>query len=398
MHLIDNDNNVKCYCWADEIEQTALQQIINMTSLADQINSIAIMPDVHSGKGCVIGSVIASDKIIIPSAIGSDIGCGVAGMKTDFDGSKITTHQLNDILELIEQRVPLGFAGNHSFNQIDQAFVKVFDDAMHSCAQKHGNHQALIDLLDSREWKSKYASLGGGNHFIELSVDNDNRLWIVCHSGSRMLGNIVGEYFTELAKRECENKNLIDPDLSYFEVGSDNLTSYIDIVNVVTMFAYCNRKQIINRVADICRQVLGPDYRYIDYIDCDHNVVSNVACDCEKPMYVHRKGATVAKSGSRAIIPGNMSTPSYIVEGLGNPLAWSSCSHGAGRKMSRRVAKTSYSFDDLATSMHGIVNNCKSNTVDEISYVYKNIDHVINLQTDLIKPINKLTQLLNVKG
>lgn len=400
MHHIPNEHRVNINCWADNIESAAIEQINNLATLGQLIDGVAIMPDVHAGKGCVVGSVINSKSIVIPAAIGSDIGCGIIAKNLGFKVDQLTNDQLINIRDNIISSIPLGNRGRSMLSQhfeliVDQISQSIID----ACGQRHNQ---LIDDCSTIEWRNRIATLGGGNHFIELCYDDDRWVWVLIHSGSRSLGRIVGDYFARLAKQTIEEQSikLVDDNLSYFDSNSQHCEDYLRVCDHVIQFAEFNRRLMIDIIDNIVNDVVRPinvDSSKFKTVSCMHNYVERVRSD-GTTFYVHRKGSTEAKQDQLVLIPGSMGTATYVAVGLGNRDSFNSCSHGAGRVVSRKNARASYTLDDLTNAMSGIVHNSTIKTIDEIPYAYKDITHVIALQSDLIKPVNTLRQLLNLKG
>ncbi len=380
-----------------DLEQKALDQLKNISTLPFiHPHGVCAMPDVHLGIGATVGSVIATEKVIIPAAVGVDIGCGMMAVRTS-----LKAHDLPDSLtylrHTIERDVPLGAGGYHSPNAPD---LKYLITAMPSV---HPQYTDLWEDITGKNMESaarQLGTLGSGNHFIEICLDEDERVWIMLHTGSRGIGNKIGTYFIAAAKRDMERwfVTLPDKDLAYFPEGSENYQAYIYMVKWAQVFAKANRSAMMRAVLRCIREEI-PKLVEIDEfaIDCHHNYVEHEH-HFGRNVLVTRKGAIRARAGDLGIIPGSMGARSFIVEGLGNEESYHSCSHGAGRKMSRNQARATFTIDDLANQTEGVECRKDKSVLDEIPGAYKDIDTVMANQKDLVKIRHTLRQVLNVKG
>jgi tRNA-splicing ligase RtcB len=394
--LKENDNR-PIKIWTDYVEPEAAQQLRNLSTLPFVAkNGIAVMPDVHAGKGSTVGTVIATRKVIIPAAVGVDIGCGMNAVRLNLKASDLPD-SLRDIRLQIERDVPLGAGGAHPDGRQPQ--ISTMTGFLPDYVV-----QALFKG-DSEKARKKYAlqlgTLGSGNHFIELCLDESDQVWIMLHSGSRGIGNMIGSHYIEIAKREMEkwHISLPDQDLAYLPEGSKYFNDYMGAVQWAQSYAYDNRRAMMGAVILAMRRHL-PDLTIevtSEAINCHHNYVA-LEHHFGQNLWVTRKGAIRARECDMGIIPGARGARSYIVRGKGNPESYHSCSHGAGRKMSRSQARKSFSVEDLKKSSEGIECAVTSGLVDEIAGAYKDIDTVMENQKDLVEIVHTLRAVMNVKG
>ena len=391
--------------WTDEVEDSARQQLHNLATLPFIYKHVAVMPDVHWGMGSTVGSVIPTVKAIIPAAVGVDIGCGMMAHKLSVTADQLPDNLL-EIRSAIEAAIPHGRTDNGGVNdrgawhdvpndvqaawnrlEQDRRFSKVFED-----------HPKLF----SRGVNSfrHLGTLGTGNHFIELCVDKGGGVWVMLHSGSRGIGNRIGSYFIEKAKEEMEKYSitLADSNLAYLPEGTPLFASYWCGVSWAQDYALMNRELMMQRATHAIEKVLGIDLDNIEQaVNCHHNYVA-VENHFNQNVYVTRKGAVRARLGDLGIIPGSMGARSFIVRGLGNAESFCSCSHGAGRKMSRGEAKRTFSQADLEAQTAGVECRKDADVIDEIPGAYKDIDTVMAHQSDLVEIVAELKQVLCVKG
>ena len=393
MNVITDEGSVPLKIWTTDIEDEALTQAKNLARLPFMArNGVALMPDVHAGKGSTIGSVIATKAAIIPAAVGVDIGCGMCAVKTSLMASDLPD-TLKVIRSQIERDIPLGAGGMHMSNSnyyLENA--RAFTDIPESV--KVVNAKALDRAT------SQIGTLGSGNHFIEVCLDEDQHVWIMLHSGSRGLGNQVGTYYIEKAKEEMKRWfiNLPDKDLAYLPEGSKYFKDYVEAVHWAQDYAFANRKYMLIRVIAALRRHIPKEFMLMsEAVNCHHNYVS-IENHFNENLYVTRKGAIRARTDDLGIIPGSMGQRSYIVRGLGNNESYCSCSHGAGRKMSRTAAKKMFSVEDLKAQTEGVECRKDEAVLDEIPGAYKDIDVVMNNQRDLVEVLHTLKQVLCVKG
>lgn len=395
---IFSGKNVPVKAWVDNVplEEEALSQALNLTMLPFVYKWIALMPDAHAGRGSTVGSVIATDKAIIPAAVGVDIGCGMMAVKTSLNASDLP-ETLKDIRHQIEHDIPVGFNKYSSKNlPTDEYFNQVSFDLGFS-------YKPIIEKYPEIETKDspvlQLGTLGGGNHFIEICLDEQNNVWIMLHSGSRGVGNRIGTFFIEKARQEMRRYfiNLPDKDLAYLSEDTQLFEDYVQCVDWAQKYAMENRAVMMHRVVAALQRFTKPFYLVNEAINCHHNYVKKEN-HYGKNVFVTRKGAVSARNGQLGIIPGSMGAKSYIVEGLGNEEAFQSCSHGAGRVMSRTKAKASFSIEDLENATQGVECRKDKDVIDEIPMAYKSIEAVMMAQKDLVRPLHTLKQILCIKG
>lgn len=383
-------NKVKYFTDGVPVETEAKRQVENVSSLPF-VKHVAVMPDVHYGKGATVGSVIASHRAVIPAAVGVDIGCGMIAAKTSLRGSDLPD-SLKGIRSQIESVIPVGMNRNKEMDHWSQFHWQ--------CLMTRYYHEPKSYLVeDQKNPELQLGSLGGGNHFIELCLDENEDVWIMLHSGSRNVGNLIGRKFIELAKKDMEKWfiSLPDNDLSYLVEGSEHFDHYVDAVSQAQSFAWANRQVMMARVVDVLRSVFPEMELRENAINCHHNYITKEN-HMGKNLWVTRKGAVRARDGDLGIIPGSMGAKSFIVKGKGNVQSLHSCSHGAGRKMSRNAAKKKYTKDDLIRQTKGIECRKDKDVIDEIPGAYKDIDKVMAAQKDLVEVQYTLKQVMCVKG
>jgi tRNA-splicing ligase RtcB len=377
--------------WTTEFDDKAREQIENLASLPFVHHHIALMPDCHGGMGMPIGGVLPTKDVVIPNAVGVDIGCGMCAVKTNIRTRRLTEKILRKvIMKGIRERIPLGM-DHHKEMQDEKYLPTGFDLEKLPVVE---NHYKSIH--------HQVGTLGGGNHFIELQRDGEGWLWIMIHSGSRNLGKQVGDFYNKKAKWFNElyySKVESELMLPFLPLKTHEFNEYWDEMNYCIAFAKCNRQLMMERIKEVIVDAL-PLAEFEPTIDIAHNYAAfenHFGANC----IVHRKGAVRARAGEIGIIPGSQGTSSYIVEGLGNPDSFMSSSHGAGRLMSRTQAIKTLSLEDEIKKMEskGIVHSIRSQRdLDEAASAYKDIDQVIALETDLVKVITKLEPLAVIKG
>jgi tRNA-splicing ligase RtcB len=379
--------------WVDgvEFETEAMGQVRKLANMPFIHRHVAVMPDVHVGIGATVGSVIATIGAIIPAAVGVDIGCGMVAVRISLTGDDLPT-DLSAIRKNIERDVPVGQSTHHrvpgivdhKWGQIEADFARLFE--------------RYPKLKRGTETQS-LGTLGGGNHFIEICLDAHNRVWIMLHSGSRGVGNRTGQMFIELARKDMERQGvtLEDRDLAYFAEGSDHFADYVEAVMLMQRYAAANRELMLRLVVKAIERHLPRFTLEETAINCHHNYVA-IETHFGEQCYVTRKGAVRAGAGELGIIPGSMGARSYIVRGKGNAEAFESCSHGAGRRMSRGAAKKQLTLADLRKETHGVECRKDEGVLDEAPSAYKDIDAVMKAQEDLVEPVAVLKQILCVKG
>lgn len=377
--------------WANhELGGQEIQMAKNVASLPFVFKHLALMPDVHLGKGALVGSVIATKEAIIPAAVGVDIGCGMGAIKTPFKGEQLEG-KLKKIRLDIEAAIPTGFNEN---KDVEKAVTnwqnwRYFKDL----------HRGVQDL-EGKAIK-QLGSLGGGNHFIEVCLDEENQVWLMLHSGSRNIGNKLAQCHINTAKeiRKMAGEKLPDPDLSYFVTGTPEFQAYWRDLQWAQEYARYNRDVMMGRFKRIVEKHLagGKATKPLLEVNCHHNYAEKEVHFGEE-VYVTRKGAVRAQKEDYGIIPGSMGAKSYIVKGKGNVQSFCSCSHGAGRLMSRNKAKKAYTLDDLIKQTAGVECRKDRGVLDEIPSAYKPIDQVMKNQSDLVEVVATLKQVLCVKG
>lgn len=378
--------------YASEVEEEALKQLHNLSKLKIIYPHIAVMPDVHAGKGSTVGSVIPTYNAIIPAAVGVDIGCGMQAVELNIHANDLP-ESLYTIRREIESNIPVGF------NQHKQPVV---DSANFNQLKNRFNRKISYEYIKDyspEKWALQLGTLGGGNHFIELCLDEKNHVWIMLHSGSRGIGNRIGTQFIELAKQAMQDEihHLPDKDLAYFNKNSKFFNDYLEAVLWAQDYARINRNIMLALVFESIKKFI-PDIKMINHIiSCHHNYVS-LEQHYNKEVYVTRKGAISAKKDEYGIIPGSMGTKSYIVKGKGNPESFMSCSHGAGRRMSRSKANKTFTKEDVLMQTSGVECKKDHSIIDELPGAYKDIDQVMASQKDLVEVAHTLKAILCVKG
>ena len=380
--------------WAPihEVESGALDQLKNIARLPRVYHHVAVMPDVHLGKGATVGSVVAMEGAVAPGAVGVDIGCGMAAVRTNLTSYWLKGNDLEDLRGDIEAAVPVGF------NAHEAGALHNLTPGVRSEAQLLFRYMADLapGVISEQRAYNQIGTLGGGNHFIELCLADDDSVWLVLHSGSRNAGKTLAEHHMAIAAKLGHNGSLPDKDLATFLSGTPEMAAYRHDLFWAQRYAAVNRDAML----DLCKGVLRKWWGRIDFeepINCHHNYVAEET-HYGQEVLVTRKGAINADAGRLGIIPGSMGTATYIVEGLGNPESFRSASHGAGRRMSRGAAKRAFTVEDLATQTDGVCCRKDQGVVDEIPGAYKEIDAVMANQADLVKVVAKLKQFLCVKG
>ena len=382
--------------FTNDIDSDSIEQLKKMAQLQFIYSHIAVMPDVHVGKGATVGSVIPTKNAIIPAAVGVDIGCGMNAVRLNLKASQLPDN-LAPLRHAIERKVPVGFESHKQIKAKASSIIPL-EKRLQPIIQKHPGLVRMLRKFDAT-WQKQLGTLGGGNHFIELCLDENQDVWIMLHSGSRGLGNVIGTYFIELAKKEAQHRfgHVPDKDLSYFAEGSASFNDYVEAVEWAQNYAFENRREMMRLIQEAIRPLLPPFQMTKEAINCHHNYVSRENHFGED-LLITRKGAIRAGQDELGIIPGSVGARSYIVKGKANPESFCSCSHGAGRKMSRNKAKLLFSQDDLIQQTHGIECRKDAGVIDEIPSAYKDIDQVMANQSDLIEIVHTLKQILCIKG
>ena len=395
-----NKGRVKVLVWTDAIEPQAIQQLLNVAQLPIVHGHVAAMPDVHSGIGATVGSVIPTRQAIIPAAVGVDIGCGMNAVRLTLSAKDLPDN-LRSLRGAIEDAVPVGFE-QHEASKVrgsaHERTARQLSDRLDIIVGKHAGVMKMQRQF-ARTWICQLGTLGGGNHFIELCLDQDQRVWVMLHSGSRGLGNVLGRYFIAAARKDMQRHklNLPDKDLAYFSEGSELFDDYVEAVQWGQDYAWLNRREMMRLVVEALRRELPPFQTDGEAINCHHNYVAQEEHFGER-LFITRKGAISAREGELGIIPGSMGAKSYIVRGLGNPDSFCSCSHGAGRRMSRTEAKRRFNRRDLEEQTAGVECRKDGGVIDEIPGAYKDIDEVMANQSDLVEVVHTLKQVVCIKG
>lgn len=382
--------------WADpaSVEDVAMQQLRNVATLP-WIKGLAVMPDVHFGKGATVGSVIAMHGAVCPAAVGVDIGCGMSAVKTSLTANDLPG-DLSPLRSKIEQAIPVG-RGMHS-DPVDP-------DRLHDLpAARWDDFWARFDgVADAVKFRQERATkqmgtLGGGNHHIEVSLDEAGAVWLTLHSGSRAIGKELADFHIGQAQRLSHNQGLVDRDLAVFLADTPEMAAYRNDLFWAQEYAKYNRATMVALLKSVVRKEFKKaNVAFGQEVSCHHNYVAEERYE-GMDLLVTRKGAIRAGSGELGIIPGSMGTATYIVKGLGNEKAFNSASHGAGRRMSRNAAKKRFSTRDLVEQTQGVECRKDSGVVDEIPGAYKSIEKVIDQQRDLVEVVAKLKQIICVKG
>lgn len=392
---LTENSSVPVKIWTRDIDLKSIDQLKNVARLPFVFHHVAAMPDVHAGMGATIGSVIATKGAVIPAAVGVDIGCGMLAVRTNLTKHTFNERKLQRLMQEILFRVPVGFAQRSKENTRWKS-CEPFEEPLKEILS---HEPTMLDPMVKSEWHAQLGTLGGGNHFIELTADEEERLWIMLHSGSRGIGNIMASFFIARAKTLAKENGEELPDiyLASLKEGTEDFDWYMKAAHWAQDYAMANRQIILEDVLEALR-VLKPSTELEgEIVNCHHNYVAQEEHFGET-IWVTRKGAIRAGLGERGIIPGSMGACSYIVEGLGNEESFCSSSHGAGRKMSRTEAKKRFSVNDLKAQTKGVVCRKDAGVLDEIPKAYKSIDAVMANQSDLTKTLHELKQILCIKG
>ena len=389
-------DHVPVSLWTEDVDDASRQQLRNIASLPFVHHHVAAMPDVHLGIGATIGSVIATHQAIVPAAVGVDIGCGMVAARLSIDAGKLDEKRLQRVFDQISRDVPVGRA-QHDDNAVLSDAARPFASGLRAILDKHPQVQKGMGKFS--KWVNQLGTLGGGNHFIEVCLDESQQVWVMLHSGSRGIGNALASYFIELARRDMERQqiHLPDRDLAYFREGSAMFDDYVEAVHWAQAYAYANREAMLGLVLAGLARHLPPFVVTGEVVNCHHNYVArehHYGAD----VWVTRKGAIRAGAGEMGIIPGSMGARSYVVRGRGEPASFCSSAHGAGRRMSRNAAARSFSEADLRKQTAGVICRKDKGVIDEIPGAYKDIDTVMENQRDLTDIVHTLKQVICVKG
>lgn len=406
MQVLTNPNSVPIKMWTDgvPVEEEALNQLFNIASMPFVFKHVSVMPDVHVGVGATIGSVVPTRGAIIPAAVGVDIGCGMMAVQTTLNASQLPDN-LHDIRSAIEAAVPHGRTdngGRHDkggWNEIPTNVARGWVGLYSGLADGWQKIIAKEPKLEHGNLVNHLGTLGTGNHFIEICLDEKDQVWVMLHSGSRGVGNRIGMYYIAKAKEDMKRWfiNIPDIDLAYLSEGSDVFNDYVYAVSWAQDFAEMNRHLMMNAIIQAIESKLPP-FALTEYkVNCHHNYISKEN-HFGHNVWVTRKGAVRAREGEFGIIPGSMGAKSFIVKGKGNAESFTSCSHGAGRRMSRTAAKKQFTIADHEKATAGIECRKDEDVIDETPMAYKDIDAVMNAQSDLVEIVHTLKQVVCVKG
>lgn len=393
---------IKAWIKGVSFENGAKQQLINVSKLPFIFKHLVVLPDVHLGKGCCIGSVIPTIGAVIPACTGVDLGCGMISVKTTLTANDLPNN-LRSIRSEIEKAIPHGRTdhggtsdkgswGWDSPREVGTVWDSLRDD-LKVIKQKHPK-------IDDRNARRQLGTLGSGNHFYEICLDENNNVWLMLHSGSRGIGNQIGSYFIELAKKDMKIHfiNLPDKDLAYLSEGTEYFNDYIQGVDWAQNYARQNRELMMKFSLEAFSKALNRQIKVTEEaVNCHHNFLVKEH-HYNTNIWITRKGAVRARENDLAIIPGSMGSKSFIVRGKGNPESFQSCSHGAGRAMSRSEAKRKFTIEDHIKATDGV--ECKKDisVIDETPMAYKNIDAVLNAESDLVEIVHTLKQICCIKG
>lgn len=397
-----NDGRIKAWIDGVSIEPKAHQQLANVASLPFVHGWVAAMPDVHLGYGATVGSVIPTKGAIIPAAVGVDIGCGMMACRTSLMASDLPD-SLAGVRREIEKAVPHGRTDHGGRNDRGAWGKNPSAESEKGWKKLHHEFDQICDKhpkIGQSNHRTHLGTLGTGNHFIEVCLDEAEQVWVMLHSGSRGVGNRIGSYFIGLAKKDMKKHlaNLPDADLAYFTEGTEHLDDYVQAVGWAQRYARSNREVMMKAAMGALQKALGRGFVTDEMaVNCHHNYVQEETHYGET-VYVTRKGAVSARQGQLGIIPGSMGARSFIVRGKGNPESFCSCSHGAGRAMSRTQARKRFTVADHVAATEGIECRKDIDVIDETPMAYKDIDAVMAAQSDLVEVVHTLRQVVCVKG
>jgi tRNA-splicing ligase RtcB len=397
---VEGGAHVKMWTAGVPVEDEAKEQLRKTARMPFIFNHIAVMPDVHVGKGSTIGSVIPTLKAVIPAAVGVDIGCGMIAAKTTLRAADLPDN-LSGVRSAIERAVPHGRSpGKRDKGSWGDSAPESADAAWSTLADGFARITEKYPHLAKANHRVHLGTLGTGNHFVEVCLDEEQAVWFMLHSGSRGIGNAIGTHFIELAREDMRQWmiNLPDRDLAYFPEGTEHFDDYVEAVEWAQGFARLNREVMMRNVVEAVRRVIPKPFEsHVEAVNCHHNYV-NREHHFGQDILVTRKGAVSARKGELGIIPGSMGARSFIVRGLGNDDSFHSCSHGAGRKMSRTEARKRFTVDDHRAATAGVECRKDEDVIDETPAAYKDIDAVMHAQRDLVEVVHTLKQVVCVKG
>lgn len=383
----------KLVSWASILEENTEQQARTASTMPFIYKHLALMPDAHLGKGATVGSVIPTMGAIMPAAVGVDIGCGMIAVKTQFTKKDFDKTDLSKLRHSIERSIPLSAgAYNRDITETAQKRIEQLET-------KAGDRLDFYDNLTRTNWRYHLGTLGSGNHFIEVSLDENDSVWLFLHSGSRGIGNTIATGHIKVAQKLMDQYwiSLPDKDLAYLVEGTPEFDQYIFDLRWAQEFALLNREEMMDRVIKDVKHFLGVEVEELERINCHHNF-TQLENHMGKNVWLSRKGAISADKGRLGLVPGSMGTASYVVSGLGNPMSFNSSPHGAGRNFSRSAARKEFTLEQLQEAMRGIEWSGSKEFIDEIPGAYKDIDQVMEDAKELVEIKHTLRQILNVKG
>lgn len=383
----------KLISWASILEANTQQQAEMTSQMPFVFPHLALMPDAHLGKGATVGSVIPTIGAIMPAAVGVDIGCGMIAVRTQFTKADIGDRNLAELRHSIERSIPLS-AGSYN-----RALTPSAERRIAKLIDATTGQLDFYDGLTRTNWRYHLGTLGSGNHFIEVTLDELERVWLFLHSGSRGIGNAIATHHIKIAQELMKHYyiKLPDPDLSYLVEGTPEFADYIRDLNWAQQFALSNREEMMDRVVHDFEHFMGSTIERLEEINCHHNFTQQER-HAGRMVWLSRKGAIQATKGLPGLIPGSMGTASYVVEGKGNFASFNSSPHGAGRSFGRNVAKKRFTLEDMDTQMRGIEYHRSEAFLDEIPAAYKDIDVVMKDASNLVDIKHTLHQIINVKG
>jgi tRNA-splicing ligase RtcB len=397
---VEGGRHVKMWTRGVPVEDAARKQLANTARMPFIFKHVAAMPDVHLGIGATVGSVVATKGAIIPAAVGVDIGCGMMAVQTTLKASDLP-ESLGAVRAQIERAVPHGFVTLQG-----RSHKGAWTTAPSSVITRWRELAPRLDAIElkyprlkAKNPQNQLGTLGGGNHFIEICLDNEQTVWVMLHSGSRGIGNLIGQIFIELAREDMRRHfiNLPDRDLAYLVEGTEHFDDYVEAMHWAQDYAAENRRAMMDAVLRVLREEVRPFQLGDVAVNCHHNYTARERHFGEEVL-VTRKGAVRAGRGELGIIPGSMGARSYIVRGLGNPESFESCSHGAGRRMSRTAARKCFTVVEHKQATAGVECRKDEAVLDETPAAYKDIDAVMSAQKDLVEVVYTLKQIVCVKG
>jgi tRNA-splicing ligase RtcB (3'-phosphate/5'-hydroxy nucleic acid ligase) len=383
----------KLYNWASIIDDNTREQAERTSKMPFVLPHLALMPDAHMGAGATVGSVIPTVGAIMPAAVGVDIGCGMIAVKTQFTTKDVSDKDLSVLRHSVERSIPL------SAGKFNDALTDSVKPRISELEKMAGKRKGFYDGMTRTSWTLQLGTLGSGNHFIEVTVDEDETIWLFLHSGSRGIGNSIATHHIKIAQ-ECMKKwyiNLEDDDLAYLVEGTAEFDQYIFDLNWAQHFALLNREEMMDRLIKDFEHFVGSSVVEKERINCHHNFTQKEN-HMGRNLWLSRKGAIQADKGRKGLIPGSMGTASYVVEGKGYAPSYNSAPHGAGRVWARRAASKHFTIEDLDKAMVGIEYNRSEAFLDEIPAAYKDIDVVIEDAKELVEVKHTFHQIVNVKG